>query len=281
MKNLDEKVIVIAGGSGGIGSTVYKKLLLLNAKVIGISRTENIHMKNFARCNHYDYDWITSDLTLSANWEDALNEIKNKYGKIDVLINSVGTLIPGKFENLTSNQIEEIISTNFTSFITASKVIISLMKKQGFGHIINLGSLGGIIPMPYESLYSATKFALRGFTLSLKLELNGTGIKVSLVSPGPVLTKMLKKESLDSDSTIAFVNKPLSADFIADKIIRIISHPKLEIVLPTGTKSIAFLLSLFPQLFSLIYPILNLIGKKNKHNSYLIKAFEKDGLYEQ
>jgi hypothetical protein len=86
---------------------------------------------------------------------------------------------------------------------------------------------------------------------------------------------------LDSDSTIAFVNKPLSADFIADKIIRIISHPKLEIVLPTGTKSIAFLLSLFPQLFSLIYPILNLIGKKNKHNSYLIKAFEKDGLYEQ
>ncbi len=281
MKNLDEKVIVIAGGSGGIGSTVYKKLLLLNAKVIGISRTENIHLKNFARCNHYDYDWITSDLTLSASWEDALNEIKNKYGKIDVLINSVGTLIPGKFENLTSNQIEEIISTNFTSFITASKVIISLMKKQGFGHIINLGSLGGIIPMPYESLYSATKFALRGFTLSLKLELNGTGIKVSLVSPGPVLTKMLKKESLDSDSTIAFVNKPLSADLIADKIIRIISHPKLEIVLPTGTKSIAFLLSLFPQLFSLIYPILNLIGKKNKHNSYLIKAFEKDGLYEQ
>ncbi len=281
MKNLKDKVIVIAGASGGIGSALYTSLLKYNSNVIGISRTVSIHLKNFAEQNNLKFNWITSDLTSGASWEDALHIIKERFGKIDVLINCVGILIPGKIENLTIEQIEKIISTNFTSFVLGTKLIISIMKRQGYGHVINLGSLGGIVPMPYESIYSATKFALRGFTLSLKNELSGSGIKISLISPGPVLTKMLAEESFDDNSTIAFVNRPLSAGLIAKKIINTIYRPKTEVMLPAFTKPASILIGIFPGLFERTIPVLNFIGKRNRNKiSAQLDKLYKESLYE-
>lgn len=276
MKSLSGKVVVIAGGSGGIGSEIYKKLLLLDAKVTGISRTENIHLKKFSENNNKKYNWIICDLSSISGWEDSLTEIKEKFGKIDVLVNCAGVLIPGKVENLTYEQIEQVISTNFTSNVLAFKSIVPLLREQRFGHIINLGSLGGIVPMPYEALYSATKFAVRGFTLSLRKELAGTGINISLVSPGPVFTKMLAVESSDPYSTIAFVNYPVEADLIAQKIIHLILHPQTELILPSGIKTAALLLNLFPNLFNLFYPVLNYLGKRNlKKLLHLFKPFRE------
>jgi short-subunit dehydrogenase len=276
MKSLQNSVIIVDGGSGGIGSFVYKKLLLENAQVIGISRTENLQLKKFTEKNKLEYNWIISDLASKSGWEEAANKIKDKFGKIDILINCVGMLIPGKVENLTYEQIRQIISSNLTSFVLASKAIIPLMKKQGSGHIINLGSLGGIVTMPYESLYCATKFASRGFTLSLKNELKDFGIKVSLISPGPVLTNMLIKESLDPDSAIAFLNRPLTADYAAKKIIHTIVHPKTEIILPPGLKLPVFLLNLCPRLFDFFFPLFNMIGKRNqKKFSFLPNVLEE------
>ena len=279
MKSMHNKVIVIAGGSGGVGSSVCKKLLSLNAKVIGISRTEKVRLKSFAENNNKEYNWILSDLTSKSGWKDSLNQIKNKFGKIDVLINCVGILIPGKVEYLKYEQIEQIISVNFTSFAFASKAVIPLMKERGYGHIINLGSLGGIVPMPYESIYCATKFALRGFTLSLKKELAGTGIRVTLISPGPVLTRMLGTESSDQNSTTAFVNHPLQPDLVSEKIIKTILHPKAELVLPPGLKTFSLLINLFPQLFNLIFPVLNFIGKKRREKLLRYFNLKKDSLY--
>jgi short-subunit dehydrogenase len=279
MKNLSGKVIVIAGGSGGIGSALYKKLLLYDANVTGISRTENIQLKDFAECNNKKYEWITSNLTSKSAWEESLNKIADRFGKIDVLINCSGLLIPGKVENLTCQQIEKIISTNFTSFVFASKAAIPGMKEQGFGHIINLGSLGGIIPMPYESVYCASKFALRGFTLSLKKELAATAVNVSLISPGPVQTEMLVKESSDTNSTMAFVIRPLHPDFVAEKIIHTILHPKSELVLHKSLKTVSLLVNLFPRLFNFIFPILNFIGKRNRNRFIHRTVLKKDNIY--
>lgn len=276
MKTLSGKVVLIAGGSGGIGCEVCKKLLLLDAKVIGVSRTENSQLKKFSETYNKEYNWIISDLSSIYGWEDSLTKIKEKFGRIDVLINCVGVLIPGKVENLTYRQIEQVISTNFTSTVLAFKSIVPLMKGQGFGHIINLGSLGAIVPMPHESLYCATKFAMRGFSLSLQRELAGTGINISLISPGPVFTKMLAVESSDPGSTIAFVNYPLKADLVAEKIIHLILHPKSELLSPSGIKVAALLLCLFPSLFNLIYPVLDHIGKRNLDKlSHLLKPFKE------
>ncbi|MEJ2615273.1 MAG: SDR family NAD(P)-dependent oxidoreductase [Ignavibacteriaceae bacterium] len=277
MKTIAGKVVVIAGGSGGIGSEVYKKLLLLDAEVIGISRKENIYLKKFSENNNKEYNWIISDLSSISGWEDSLTIVKEKFGKIDVLVNCVGVLFPGKVENLTYGQIEQVISSNFTSVVIAYKSILPIMTRQGFGNIINVGSLGGIIPMPYESLYCATKFALRGFSLSIQRELSDTGINISLISPGSVFTKMLASESSDPDSTIAFVNYPVKADLVAEKIIHLILHPNPELISTSGIQAAALLLNLFPNFFNLIYPVLNYIGKRNREKlTHLLKHFKEN-----
>ena len=134
------------------------------------------------------------------------------------------------------------------------------MKSQRYGQIITLGSLGSIVPMPFESLYCATKFALRGFCLSLREELRNTGIAISLISPGPVETEMLRTESTCDRSTMAFVERPLDPDDVADAILRIIRKPVPEVVLPVRTILAAFLMSIFPSFFTAAYPLFDLIG---------------------
>jgi short-subunit dehydrogenase len=134
------------------------------------------------------------------------------------------------------------------------------MKEQRSGHIITLGSLGSIVPMPFESLYCSSKFGVRGFCLSLREELRGTGIEVSLISPGPVETPMLQRESNSHRSTMAFVQKPLDPGVVAKAILRVMRKSSPERVLPVQTTFAAFLMGAFPALFTAAYPLLNLIG---------------------
>ena len=114
--------------------------------------------------------------------------------------------------------------------------------------------------MPFESLYCATKFALRGFCLSLREELRPAGIEVNLISPGPVETEMLRTESTCDRSTITFVEHPLAPGDVADAILRMIRKPSPEVVLPARTKLVSLLMGIFPSLFTAAYPFLDLVG---------------------
>lgn len=210
MKDLKNKIIVMGGCSGGIGGAIFKRLSVLKAVVIGLSRTENIELRSYILKNDFKYYWYSADPEKPAEWENCLNFVYRNFGMIDILVNCVGILIPGKFLNLTYSQIDKIISANFSSFTYAVKSIAPIMINQGSGQIINLGSLGGLIPMPFESLYCATKYALRGYTLSIHNELVKYGIKVNLISPGPVFTSMLAQESLAPDSIMTFLIKPVT-----------------------------------------------------------------------
>ena len=158
-----------------------------------------------------------------------------EFGKIDVLINCAGLLEPGDFSLLEINQLQKMIDLNFTSSMIGIQKTLTIMKKQGFGHIINIGSLGGIVPMPYSSVYSATKFALRGFSFSLSEELKGTGLILSLITPGSVLTKMLDYEAQNDKSSISFLSKPISSIKVADAVLKVIQKPKVELIIPRVT----------------------------------------------
>ena len=137
------------------------------------------------------------------------------------------------------------------------------MLAQKHGRIINVGSLGGIVPMPFETLYSAAKFAVRGFTLSLQEELRGTGVSVSLISVGSVRTNMLDAEARDDHSTISFVNRPLDPLRVATAVWSNILKPKREVILPAVTGRLSFLLNMFSGLRSLAWPVLNFVGRRN------------------
>ncbi len=260
---LDGKVIVVAGATSGIGLKVSQLLYAAGAHVIISGRTE-MSLPNIFDTSSSGIIFIKKDLRNLIEWEKLYKSVLDRFQRIDVLINCVGMLKPGHFESLNEKDIENNIRTNLLSIVFGTKAILPFFKIQNYGHIINVGSLGGIIPMPFETIYSATKFGVRGFCLSLSNELKKSGIKISLLSSGPVSTRMLDLESMDENSSISFVNKIYTTEQVARQIIKLIKKPKIEVILPRFSGSIASLLSTFQNFFTLLYPILSLIGRQKQ-----------------
>jgi hypothetical protein len=257
--SLKNKVVIVTGSSGGIGSAIVYKLVSYEAKVCAA------YHRNIT-ADYYDKNicWIQADITIPEKRDRLLSFSLQKFGKIDVLINCAGYLEPGEFSSLETKQIRRMIELNLTSTIILIQKTLVLMKEQRNGHIINIGSLGGIVPMPYSSVYSATKFALRGFSFSLAEELKGTGIKMSLITPGSVITKMLDYESQADNSAISFLSKPISPHKVADAVLRVIQKPTLEKIIPRSQSFGSKLLVFSPKVFSIAYKLLHRLGLSGK-----------------
>jgi len=264
--SLKNKVVLVTGASGGIGNAIVNKLSSDDAIVVAV-----YHRNSPPSELDKNVFWIKTDITNSEERDNLVALCIEKYKRIDVLINCAGFLEPGEFSSLEENHLQKMIDLNITSAFIITKKILSLMKIQGFGHIINIGSLGGIVPMPYSAVYSATKFALRGFSFSLAEELKGTGIKISLISPGAVVTKMLDEEAFDYNTAISFIGKIVNPVEVADVILKVIRKPKAEVIIPRGQAFGSKLITFSPVLFHHIYKILHrigLIGKKKYLNRY-------------
>jgi len=261
MKNhsFKNKVVIVTGGSGGIGNAIVNKLVSYDAKVCAV------YHRNIT-ANYYDKNicWFQADITIPEDRDRLLSFTIQKYGKIDVLINCAGYLEPGEFSSLDANQISKMIELNLTSTIILTQKTLAIMKQQRSGHIINIGSLGGIVPMPYSSVYSATKFALRGFSFSLAEELKGTGIQMSLITPGSVITKMLDYEAQANNSAMSFVSKPISPIKVADAVLKVIHKPRVELIIPHSQSLGSKLLVFSPNIFSSLYKIFHRIGISEK-----------------
>lgn len=264
----EKKIILIAGASGGIGSVLLDKLVDSGARIIAVYKN-NLPMP---RTNE-NILLVKADLQNPEEWDSLLQLVYQNHGRIDILINCIGVLIPGNFINHTEEQTTEMINTNFLSVIIGTRKALELMQENGSGHIVNLGSVGGIIPMPYSSVYCATKFALRGFTHSLANELKNTRVKISLISPGPVLTKMLEREANHSKTAIAFINKAIEPAKVADAVIKVLQKPRTEVIVPAYLSFSANVFFFFPGIFSASYNLIEKIGWRRKR-ILLKKQFE-------
>ena len=118
--------------------------------------------------------------------------------------------------------------------------------------------------MPFVSTYLASRFALHGLVLSIIEELENSGVNISILNPGPVHTKMLYRESENPQAVISFVLKILSNDKLAKSVLYLINHPKGEMTIPVSNKYTALIINQFPNLFHLIYSLLNYLGSKKR-----------------
>ncbi len=256
---LKNKVILVTGGSGGIGNAIVDKLSFYEGNVVAV------YYRNPPADPLSDrISWIQADLTNATNIERLIKFTLRKYGKIDVLINSAGYLEPGEFSELEVNHLKKMIDVNLTSTLIITTKILAVMKTQGFGHIINIGSLGGIVPMPYSAVYCAAKFAIRGFSFSLSEEFRGTGISLSLITPASVATRMLDHEASDKSTAIAFVGNPLSPIDTAEAVLKVILKPQVEVIIPRFKSLGSKLLTFSPVLFHRIYRRFHKIGLAGK-----------------
>jgi len=247
-------IILVAGAQGGIGKATCRYLAECGAIVVAASRSAH-RRSELAALD------IAADLSTDEGWRTVIASTVAAYHRIDVLVNCVGAIVPGPFERLSDEEIDLLLKSNIHSALYALRAILPVLRRQGHGHIVQVGSLGGIIPMPFESLYSASKFATRGLCLSLRHELRGTGVDVSLGSPGPVHTRMLDREAMDDHSTITFAARILNPDDVARAIFKVILSPKGEVILPRSLGPFARLFGSSSRLTSTLLPLLRSRGK--------------------
>jgi len=137
------------------------------------------------------------------------------------------------------------------------------MRKQGFGKIINIASLGGLVPMPGEAVYSATKFGIRGYSLSLAAELRGSPLEITVIAPDSVDTPQLAYELEHDEAVMSFLGTPLPAEKVARRIVKAITKNKREVLIPAGTGVLCRAATAFPGLFFALLPFIKRIGGRN------------------
>jgi len=189
------KVCVITGASTGIGFGLSKKLLELGATVWMCSRTpENVEaageqLKGYGSRVHSE----VIDVRSAEQVTDYLNRIAAE-GPIDYLFNNAGVAQKGIFADVTPQIWEDVMSANFYGVVHGVTAAIPIMLKQGYGNIINTASVCGIAPLPYQTVYCASKYAVVGFSEALRYEYADNNIRVWVVCPAAVDTMIFKRD---------------------------------------------------------------------------------------
>ena len=183
---MQQKSILITGCSSGIGHDAAHTLKARGWRVFATCRAE-------VDCQRLRQEGLESyrlDYTDEASIKSALaSVVAATSGQLDALFNNGAYAIPGAVEDLPRDAMRAIFEANFFGWLDLSNQVIPLMRRQGHGLIVNCSSVLGIVPMKWRGAYVATKFALEGITDTLRLELNGSGIKVVLIVPGPIRTQ--------------------------------------------------------------------------------------------
>ncbi len=198
-ENKTKKVILITGGSEGLGKEIAKKLCKDNVVVI-LSN----HQDTLEDCaKELGCDKYFCDITNVENIKSVVSEIEDKYKKIDVLINNAGVWAGGELDDNQYSDIAKVILVNAVGTINMTKAVIPFMKKEKLGKIININSVNGLEVKPERSIYIASKWAVTGFTKAMSKELEKYNIKVVGIYPGLMKTNLFKNASAQRDMTEA------------------------------------------------------------------------------
>ncbi len=243
-----EKVVVITGASSGIGLATARLFLRTGFKVYGISKGE------YSDENFVNY---SADVNDAKRMEEILNEIFDKEGRIDIFCNNAGFGISGELVNTDPKVIQALMSTNLTAYAVNISLVGRIMKKQGFGNIINTSSLASVFPLPYQSCYSASKAGVDALARTARTELRPYKVYVSLVVPGDVKTGFTdarvkaKNDDKKIDKSIEkierYERKGMSPEVIAKKIVKLACKKKPKVRVCVGSlKLLIFLQKMLP-----------------------------------
>ncbi|MCZ8342554.1 MAG: SDR family oxidoreductase [Leptospira sp.] len=196
MESKKNRTVLITGASTGIGKATALYFQEKGWNVAATMRTpeKNTDLKGLPNLKTY-----ALDVTNRTSIENAVSSILKDFGTIDTIVNNAGYGLTGPFEGASAEQIQKQFDTNVFGLMNVTRAILPYFRKQNFGTIINIASMGGRIVFPYYSLYHGTKWAVEGFSESLRFELEPLGIRVKIIEPGAIKTDFYDRSN---DSTI-------------------------------------------------------------------------------
>jgi len=243
-----DKSVVVTGASSGIGHDVALAFGEQGAQVALLAR-RRVQLEELAtKINKAGGKALAldCDVTDRARVFWAIEQVKEAFGKVDILINSAGLLIAETVETMRPEDLEKMMAVNVFGALNAMQAVLPVMRKAKSGNIVNISSLAGRRGVSPLGGYSSTKFALVGMTEALRMELFNTGIKVSLVMPGVIDTPMarnaLKHDSLKGVSAMM----AMPPRWVTWAVLAAAAFGLTEVDVPPGAAVAEKLASLFP-----------------------------------
>ena len=185
------------------------------------------------------------------------------WGRVDAVVNCAGVVRPGAIDTCPEEDITFQLETNLGGTINVSRAFVPLFERQGAGHLVLIASLAGMVPLPGESIYAASKFAVRGFAHSIAHELAGR-VAVTVVCPDSTRTRMLEIEAGDAGSSLSFSSAPLEPEEVAAAIVGALRRPRLEVTVPGLRGRLIRWLGAMPTCFGRLYPLIDAMGRRRK-----------------
>jgi NAD(P)-dependent dehydrogenase (short-subunit alcohol dehydrogenase family) len=190
MKAGQQRVVLVTGASSGIGLACASYLGARGFRVYGTSRRVSGPKTEFQIEGTATPDgagkitMLAMDVTNDQSVEQGVQKILSREGRLDIAINNAGMGIAGPVEKTTIEEARKQLEVNFFGALRVCREVLPLMRQQRGGYIVNISSIGGVVAIPYQAMYSASKFALEALSEAMRLEVRSFGVKVSVVQPG-------------------------------------------------------------------------------------------------
>jgi short-subunit dehydrogenase len=258
------KTVIITGASAGVGAACARAFAKRGSNLVLAARGEEA-LSAISR----ELQQITPVLPVVmdvANTDDCAQLMKKtveKFGNIHILINNAGLHHRGDVESRTPQELMAMVDVNLRAPIQLSAEALPYILESGIGAIIMVGSLAGRTPLQGAATYAATKAGLRAFSYALADELQGTGIVVGLVSPGPIDTGFIM-DNIDQVEDIVYSQPMSSAQQVADRVLQLLEGRKIEITMPWLSGKLTTLSYLSTTLRRMTRGLMYSIGRKNK-----------------
>lgn len=209
-----ENVVLITGCSTGIGRGLAEKLSVCGYQVVATARDVSsirdlpVNLK------------LPLDVTEEISIKTAVDKVLERYGRIDVLVNNAGYATRGVIEELPMAKIQREFDVNVFGIVRMVQAVAPIMRTQRSGKIINIGSISGQFSQPVNGAYCASKFAVEALSESLRYELRGWNIQVTVIEPGPIDTSFVKTSTDNSNDITGNPDSPYAGLYTSDREFR-------------------------------------------------------------
>ena len=258
------KVILITGASSGIGKATAIEFAKLGANIVLVARTKEKLEKVADELKKFSVSTLICqcDISKKDQVKQMSKMVLEKFDTVDVLVNNAGFAIYGSVSDLTIDEIELQMETNYFGMIYCIKNFLPSMISKKSGHIVNVASVAASFGLPGIASYCASKFAMLGFSEGLKHELKDTGIGITVVSPIMVRTSFFDHASFEKIPKYSPTS--LSSNTVAKTIVKAANSSRLEIMVPSVVRGAVWMKNTFPYL---VNPILEKSFKKQLDSS--------------
>jgi short-subunit dehydrogenase len=250
-RKLRDAVVVITGASTGLGRAIALAFARRGVNLSLAARGEDALHQPAQEYRHFGSRTLVvpTDVTDEAAVQNLAQRTVQELGRLDIWVNNAAVIAFGRFEEIPSDIYRRVIETNLFGYIHGARAALPYFREQGFGTLINIASIDSLAGMPYTSPYVASKFAIRGFSESLREEMMGEPINICTIMPGSIDTPLFQHSANYSGRASKPVPPVYDPSEVAEAIVACAENPKREVLVGSSARMMAAFHGIAPLLY--------------------------------